>query len=51
MHIVGKARRHQRVTAWIGRRFGEQMIERREVIAGNDAIHSKLHKLVANALR
>ena len=32
-------------------RGGEQMIERREVIAGNDAIHSKLHKLVANALR
>ena len=32
-------------------RGGEQMIERREVIAGNDAIHSKLHKLVAGALR
>ena len=32
-------------------RGGDQAIERKEVIAGNDAIHSKLHKLVANALR
>lgn len=32
-------------------RGGDQMIDRREVIAGNDAIHSKLHKLVAGALR
>ena len=32
-------------------RGGDQPIERREVIAGNDAIHSKLHKLVAGALR
>jgi myo-inositol-1(or 4)-monophosphatase len=32
-------------------RGGDQPIERREVIAGNDAIHSRLHKLVANALR
>jgi myo-inositol-1(or 4)-monophosphatase len=32
-------------------RGGDQMIERKEVIAGNDAIHSKLHKLVAGALR
>jgi myo-inositol-1(or 4)-monophosphatase len=32
-------------------RGGDQPIERKEVIAGNDAIHSKLHKLVAGALR
>ena len=32
-------------------RGGDQMMDRREVIAGNDAIHSKLHKLVAGALR
>ena len=32
-------------------RGGDQVIERREVIAGNDVIHSKLHKLVAGALR
>lgn len=32
-------------------RGGDQPIERREIIAGNDAIHSKLHKLVAGALR
>jgi len=32
-------------------RGGDQPIERREVIAGNDIIHSKLHKLVAGALR
>ena len=32
-------------------RGGDQPIERRELIAGNDAIHSKLHKLVATALR
>lgn len=32
-------------------RGGDQAIERKEVIAGNDAIHSKLHKLVAGALR
>jgi myo-inositol-1(or 4)-monophosphatase len=32
-------------------RGGDNPIERREVIAGNDAIHSKLHKLVAGALR
>jgi myo-inositol-1(or 4)-monophosphatase len=32
-------------------RGGDRSIERREFIAGNDAIHSKLHKLVASALR
>ena len=32
-------------------RGGDQPVERKEVIAGNDAIHSKLHKLVASALR
>jgi len=32
-------------------RGGDQMIDRREVIAGNDTTHSKLHKLVAGALR
>lgn len=32
-------------------RGGDQPIDRREIIAGNDAIHSKLHKLVASALR
>ncbi len=32
-------------------RGGDRAIERGEVIAGNDAIHSKLHKLVAGALR
>ncbi|MGD9811234.1 MAG: inositol monophosphatase family protein [Sphingobium sp.] len=32
-------------------RGGDRAVERREIIAGNDAIHSKLHKLVAAALR
>ena len=32
-------------------RGGDQPIERKEIIAGNDAMHSKLHKLVAGALR
>ncbi|MGK2909664.1 MAG: inositol monophosphatase family protein [Sphingobium sp.] len=32
-------------------RGGDQVIERREVLAGNDVIHSKLHKLLAGALR
>jgi myo-inositol-1(or 4)-monophosphatase len=32
-------------------RGGDQVIERREVLAGNDVIHSKLHKLLASALR
>jgi myo-inositol-1(or 4)-monophosphatase len=32
-------------------RGGDRAIERNEYLAGNDAIHSKLHKLVAGALR
>ncbi|MGQ5701260.1 inositol monophosphatase family protein [Sandaracinobacteroides sp. A072] len=32
-------------------RGSEQMVERREVIAANDQIHSRLHRLVAGALR
>lgn len=32
-------------------RGGDRAIERSEFLAGNDAIHSKLHKLVAGALR
>ncbi len=32
-------------------RGGERMIERREVIAANDVLHSRLHKLVAEAVR
>jgi myo-inositol-1(or 4)-monophosphatase len=32
-------------------RGGDRVIERQEVIAGNDATHSKLQKLAANALR
>lgn len=32
-------------------RGGDQPIERSEVLAGNDQIHSRLHKLVAGALR
>jgi myo-inositol-1(or 4)-monophosphatase len=32
-------------------RGGERTMERSEFLAGNDALHSKLHKLVANALR
>ena len=32
-------------------RGGDRTIERSEFLAGNDAIHSKLHKLVAGALR
>lgn len=32
-------------------RGGDKPIERCEVVAANDQIHSKLHKLVANALR
>ncbi len=32
-------------------RGGERPIERQEMIAGNDALHSRLHKLVAGALR
>ncbi|WP_328799408.1 inositol monophosphatase family protein [Sandaracinobacteroides hominis] len=32
-------------------RGGERMVERREILAANDQIHSKLHKLVGAALR
>ncbi len=32
-------------------RGGEKCIERSEFLAGNDAVHSKLHKLLAGALR
>jgi len=32
-------------------RGGDRAIERKEVLAGNDALHSRLHKLVAGALR
>jgi myo-inositol-1(or 4)-monophosphatase len=32
-------------------RGGDRALERNEFLAGNDAIHSKLHKLVASALR
>lgn len=32
-------------------RGGSQVIERQQVIAGNDALHSRLHKLLVGALR
>lgn len=32
-------------------RGGERMLDRGEVVAANDALHSRLHKLVAGALR
>jgi myo-inositol-1(or 4)-monophosphatase len=32
-------------------RGGDQPMERREFLAGNDVLHSKLHKLLAGALR
>ena len=32
-------------------RGGDRIFERSEVVAGNDAIHSKLHKIVAGAVR
>ncbi len=32
-------------------RGGDRALERREMLAGNDALHNKLHKLVAGALR
>lgn len=32
-------------------RGGDKPIERKEILAGNDIMHSKLHKLVAGALR
>ena len=32
-------------------RGGNQPMERQQVIAGNDALHSRLHKLLVGALR
>jgi myo-inositol-1(or 4)-monophosphatase len=32
-------------------RGGERCMERQEYLAANDGLHSKLHKLVAGALR
>lgn len=32
-------------------RGGERMLERSELIAANDQVHSKLHRIIANALR
>lgn len=32
-------------------RGGERMVERREIIAANDQLHSKLHKIVSTAIR
>lgn len=32
-------------------RGGDQPVERAEIVAGNDRIHNKLHKLIATALR
>jgi myo-inositol-1(or 4)-monophosphatase len=32
-------------------RGGDKAIERQEVLAANDALHSKLHKLLVGALR
>jgi myo-inositol-1(or 4)-monophosphatase len=32
-------------------RGGERAMERSEFLAANDALHSRLHKLVASALR
>jgi myo-inositol-1(or 4)-monophosphatase len=32
-------------------RGGERFVERREIIAANDQLHSKLHKLVSTAIR
>jgi myo-inositol-1(or 4)-monophosphatase len=32
-------------------RGGERMVERREIIAANDQLHSRLHRLVSGALR
>jgi myo-inositol-1(or 4)-monophosphatase len=32
-------------------RGGDRVLERQEVLAGNDAIHSRLHKVIAGALR
>jgi myo-inositol-1(or 4)-monophosphatase len=32
-------------------RGGDQSMERNQFLAGNDVLHSKLHKLLAGALR
>ena len=32
-------------------RGGERMVERQEILAGNDQIHSRLHRLLAEAIR
>jgi len=32
-------------------RGGDKMLERRELIAANDQIHSRLHRIIAGALR
>lgn len=32
-------------------RGGERMVERREIIAANDSLHSRLHRLVGSAIR
>jgi myo-inositol-1(or 4)-monophosphatase len=32
-------------------RGGERMVERRELIAGSDGLHGRLHKLIADAIR
>ena len=32
-------------------RGGDRMLERQEILAGNDAIHSRLHKILAGSLR
>ena len=32
-------------------RGGDRMLDRGELVAGNNDIHSKLHKLVAGAIR
>ncbi len=46
-HIAG-ARGGRLVTDFRG---GSEPVERREILAGNDVLHSKLHKLLAGALR
>jgi myo-inositol-1(or 4)-monophosphatase len=32
-------------------RGGEKMLERQELVAGNDQLHSRLHRLIATAIR
>ena len=32
-------------------RGGERMVERQEILAGNDQVHSRLHRLIAGAIR